>query len=92
MKSKTSTSKSIIVVNMMIMGLVAAGAVIFVVVNHASSGKELMSTVFLAFLGAIITVQVIPGIVLLGSMLKGIINLVRKQVQAELSVNSSEHK
>jgi len=92
MKSNTHTNKTIIVVNIMIIALVAAGAAVFVVVNHASSQRELMPTIFLAFLGAIITVQVIPGIVLLGSMLKGIINLVRKQVQPEFSGNNSEHK
>jgi hypothetical protein len=79
-------------VNMMIIALVAVGAVLFVVVNHASSGRELMPTMFLALLGAVITVQVIPGIVLLGSILKGIINLVRKQVPSEVSANNDAHK
>ena len=76
----------------MIIALVAAGAVVFVVLNRASSGRELMPTLFLAFLGAIITVQVIPGIVLLGSILKGIFNLGHKQVPSELSINNIAHK
>ena len=92
MKSKANTSKTIKVVNLMIIALVAGGAALFVVINHVSSGRELMPTMFLAFLGAIITVQIIPGVVLLGSMLKGVFNLVRKQILSEVSVNNSAHK
>lgn len=92
MKTNAHISITIIVVNIMIIALVAAGAVVFVVLNQASSGRELISTLFLAFLGAIITVQVIPGIVLLGSILKGIFSFGRKQVSSEVSVNNITHK
>ena len=77
---------------MMIIGMVAAGAVIFVVMNQVTSGRELMPTLFLAFLGAIVTVQVIPGIVLLGSILKVIFNLGRKQVSLEVPVDDNTHE
>ena len=92
MKSNINTNKTLKVVNMMIVALVAMGAVVFVVVNHTSSGTELMPKLFLALLGAVITVQVIPGVVLLGSILKGIINLVRKQVPSEVSANNNSDK
>ena len=92
MKSNTPNSKSKKVVNVMILGMVAAGAVVFAVINQASSGRELMPTLFLAFFGAIITVQIIPGIVLLGSILKSVITLGRKQVPSEVSVHHNEHK
>ena len=92
MKANTHPNKMLKVVNMMIIALVVVGAVLFVVINHASSGRELMPTLFLALLGAVITVQVIPGMVLLGSMLKGIINLVRKQVPSEVSVDHNSDK
>lgn len=92
MKPNTHASNTVKVVNIMIIALVAAGAAVFVVLNQASSGRELMSTLFLAFLGAIITVQVIPGIVLLGSILKGISSFGRKQVPSEVSVNNFAHK
>jgi len=75
---------------MMIFGLVVAGAVIFAVLNQASTGRELMPTLFLAFIGAIITVQIIPCILLLGSILKGIITLVRKELKSEVSVHNNE--
>lgn len=83
MKPDTHVSTTMKIVNMMIIAMVAAGAVIFAVANQASSGREVTTTLFLAFLGAIITVQIIPCIVLMGSILKGIINLVRKQASPE---------
>lgn len=92
MKTNTPSSKIKKIVNLLIIGMVAAGAVVFAVANQASSGRELMPTMFLAFFGAIITVQVIPGIVLLGSILKGIINMGRKQVPAKVTVHNDSHK
>lgn len=89
---KPNTYKTKKIINMMIIGMVLAGAAIFAVINQAYSGKELAPTLFLAFFGAIITVQVIPGIVLLGSILKGIINLGRKQQPAEVTVQNNTHK
>jgi len=85
MKPNAHSNRAIKVVNIMIIALVAAGSALFVILNQASSGRELMSTLFLAFLGAIITVQVIPGVVLLGSIIKGILSLGRKQVSSEVS-------
>jgi len=92
MKPDTNSSMTKKVVNMMIIGMVAAGAAAFAVINQASSGRELMPTLFLVFFGAIITVQIIPGIVLLGSILKGIINLGRKQVPSKVPVHNNAHK
>ena len=40
----------------------------------------LLATLFVAFLGAIIAVQVIPGLMLFGMMLKGLASLFRKEV------------
>ena len=38
-----------------------------------------MATLFIAFLGAIIAVQVIPGMMLFGMMLRGIASLFRRE-------------
>lgn len=78
-KIKSTTEK---IANVMIVLLVVVGTIFFVVVNQVSEGAELMSKLFLVFLGAIITVQVIPGLVLLGAMLKGLIQFGRKQEEA----------
>jgi len=87
-----TSSKTKKVVNMMIIGMVAAGASIFAVINQSASEMSLMPTLFLVFFGAIITVQIIPGIVLLGSILKSIVNLGRKQVPVEVSTHNNSHK
>jgi hypothetical protein len=42
-------------------------------------GSGIMATLFIAFLGAIIAVQVIPGMMLFGMMLKGLASLFRKE-------------
>jgi len=67
------------VANAMIIGMVIMGTVIFSVINQVSSGTELMPKIFLLFLGAIITVQIIPGLILLGTMVKGLANISQKK-------------
>ena len=59
-KLKSKTQK---VANAMIIGMVIVGTVIFALINQVSSGVELMPKLFLIFFGAIITVQVIPGLI-----------------------------
>ena len=77
-KLKNRTQK---VANVMIIGMVIVGTVIFALINKASSGTELMPKLFLLFFGAIITVQVIPGLVLLATMIKGIASLGQKKTE-----------
>lgn len=85
LKSKTEK-----VANAMIIGMVIMGTVIFSVINQVSSGTEIMPKLFLVFFGAIITVQVIPGLILLATMIKGIVtNSQKKQAAVKAT---SEHK
>lgn len=87
---KNKTQK---VANAMIIGMVIVGTVIFAVINQVSSGVELMPKLFLVFFGAIITVQVIPGLVLLATMIKGIFSIAQKnQEPAEAKTNSHSEK
>ncbi len=65
--------------SVMIVALVVLGTAAFSVTSPAAEGGELLSKLFLAFLGAIITIQVIPGLILLGAMFKGLAGLGRKQ-------------
>lgn len=89
-KLKSTTQKT---ANMMIVVMVVAGTVVFALINHVSEGSELMSKLFLAFLGAIITVQLIPGLILVGAMLKGLVGIGRKhEVPAEATVDDSTRK
>jgi len=89
-KLKSKTQK---VANVMIIGMVIVGTVIFALINKASSGTELMPKLFLLFFGAIITVQVIPGLVLLATMIKGVVSIgKKKQEPAKATANSDTDK
>ena len=81
------------VVNAMIIGMVVMGTVIFSVINQVSSGAELMPKIFLVFFGAIITVQIIPGLILLATMIKGFVNVSqKKQEPAKAAAHNNELK
>lgn len=89
-KLKSKTEK---VANAMIIGMVILGTVIFSVINQASSGTELMPKLFLVFFGAIITVQIIPGLVLLATMIKGFVSISqKKQEPAKAAADNEVHK
>jgi hypothetical protein len=86
-------SKAEKVANAMIIGMVIMGTVIFSVINQVSSGAELMPKIFLVFLGAIITVQIVPGLILLATMIKGVVNISqKKQEPAKATANNDAHK
>jgi len=67
------------IANALIIGMVIVGTVIFALINQVSSGAELMPKLFLLFFGAIITVQVIPGLILLATMIKNIVAISQKK-------------
>ena len=50
--------------------VVATGTAIIPLVGGASVGTEPMRTVFFAFVSAIIAIQVVPAIMLLGGLIK----------------------
>ena len=86
-------SKAEKVANAMIIGMVIMGTVIFSVVNQVSSGAEIMPKIFLVFFGAIITVQIIPGLILLATMIKGFVNVSqKKQEPAKTTINNNALK
>ncbi|HXE95616.1 MAG TPA: hypothetical protein VN642_04385 [Dongiaceae bacterium] len=93
MESNKLKSRAEKVANAMIIGMVIMGTVIFSVINQASSGAELMPKIFLIFFGAIITIQIIPGLILLATMIKGVVSIAqKKQEPAKETANSSVHK
>jgi H+/gluconate symporter-like permease len=91
MKPNRIKSTSEKVANIMIVAMVVGGTVVFGVVNNAGGG-ELMSKLFIAFLGAIITIQVIPGLLLLWAMIKGAASVANKSETAEATVTDKSHK
>jgi len=91
---ETSTlKKTQKVANMMIIGMVVAGTVLFSLINQVSSGAELMPKLFMLFFGAIITVQVIPGLILLSTMIKNVVSIgQKKQEPAKATANNGSVK
>lgn len=67
----------------LVVALVVAGTAVVPFVANVEQGSGFMTMLFLGFLGAIIAVQVIPGLMLFGMMVKGICSLVRKETPAE---------
>ena len=65
--------------NVVIIALVVMGTAAVGLVNQLSEGGEVLSKLFLIFFGTIIAVQIIPGLFLLGAMLKGLASHSRKE-------------
>jgi len=77
--------------NAMIIAIVVAGTVTLAFVNQVTVEGTLMSKLFLVFLGAIITFQLLPGLMLLGGMIKGLCSLGQRKAVPE-NANSAAHK
>ncbi len=79
---KPTTGKLIMVP---ILAVIGGGMGLLYAAADLEPGSGIMASLFIAFLGAIIAVQVIPGMMLFGMMLKGLVSLFRKEaaVKAE---------
>jgi O-antigen/teichoic acid export membrane protein len=71
------------IVTGMVVTLVVMCAIAFMSFNHISEGGEFMSKLFLVFVAAIIAMPAVPGLFLLGAMLKGIASLGDKEKVVE---------
>jgi hypothetical protein len=58
-----------IAVNTLVIGLVVVGTALAANIGEVSSGNT-AAKIFLFFVGAIIVLQVVPGLILFGSMIK----------------------
>ncbi|GAM10504.1 hypothetical protein OR1_02793 [Geobacter sp. OR-1] len=72
MKDSGKRSWGEVAANGVIIAMVVIGTMLFVSLPGAAQGEGLMSKLFLGFLGAIITVQIIPAIVMIAAMVKGV--------------------
>jgi nitrate reductase gamma subunit len=91
MKSFTFKSITEKMSNVMIIAIVVAGTITLAFVNQVTAEGTLMSKLFLVFLGAIITFQVLPGLMLIGGMVKGLFSLGQRKAVHE-KADSSAHK
>jgi len=59
--------------NTLIIVVIATGTAIIPLAGGASVGTEPMRTVFFAFVSAIIAIQLVPAVMLLGCLLKSVL-------------------
>jgi len=87
---KTASKKSATgkIVTWSIVALVLVGAAAIMGVSEVSEKSSLMSKAFVFFISAVIVVQVVPGIMLMGAMLKGVCSLAGKKSEATVAANS----
>lgn len=83
MKKETENSAAGKAASWSIIALVVAGTLLISGVADVE-GSGMMAKLFLVFLAAVIVVQVIPGLMLFGAMLKGVFSLFSKKVKVPL--------
>ena len=83
MKSESKTGK---IASFAILALVVVGAAAIMGVSEVS-GKSIMSKAFVCFVSAVIVVQVVPGIMLLGAMLKAVCSMAGNKVALPVAAN-----
>ena len=67
--------------NSVILVVVATGTAMAAFVGTASRGVEPLQTVFFAFVAAIIAIQLVPALMLIGTLLKGILTRSTKELE-----------
>ena len=79
---KTASKKSYAgkLVSLAIVAVVVAGALAISGVADVAEGSGSLAKMFILFLGAVIVLQVVPGIMLMVAMFKGVYSLVAKKV------------
>ena len=69
--------------NSVIMVVVATGTVMTAFVGGASRGVDHLQTAFFAFVAAIVVIQLVPALMLIGTLLKGILIRPAKELELE---------
>jgi hypothetical protein len=84
MKTEAKKSSAGKIASWSIAALVLVGAAAIWGVADLSEKSTLMSKAFVFFISAVIVVQVVPGLMLLGAMLKGVCSLASKKVTVKV--------
>jgi len=80
MKTESKKSYTGKIVSLAIVAVVASGALAISGVADVAEGSGSLAKMFILFLGAVIVLQVVPGIMLMVAMFKGVYSLVAKKV------------
>lgn len=79
MKNPVENSTIWKVVSALIVGLIAAGTLLVAGAANLPAGSTVLAYMFIFFVCAIIALQLVPGIMLLSGMVKGIYTALRKE-------------
>jgi membrane protein YdbS with pleckstrin-like domain len=88
MKTESKKSTAGKIATWSIVALVLVGAAAIMGVSEFSEKSSLTSKAFVFFISAVIVVQVVPGIMLLGAMLKGALSMAGKKTEATVAAQS----
>jgi membrane protein YdbS with pleckstrin-like domain len=88
MKTESKKSAAGKIATCSIVALVLVGAAAIMGVSEVSEKSSFMSKAFVFFIGAVIVVQVVPGIMLMSAMLKGVFSMASKKSAAAVSAES----
>jgi hypothetical protein len=67
----------------LILALVIVGTAFVSNIAGVAQGDSVLTKIFLVFFGAIIALQVVPGLILIGAMIRGLTTLTRKEALKE---------
>jgi hypothetical protein len=84
-KSKKAAGK---IASWFIVAVVIAGALAISGVADVSEAGGSSAKLFILFIGAIIVLQVVPGLMLLGAMFKGVYSMITKKVAEPAADNA----
>jgi hypothetical protein len=87
MKTESKKSAAGKIASWAIAALVLVGAAGIWAVADVSAKSSLASKAFVFFISAVIVVQVVPGIMLLGAMLKGVFSMASKKATVTAGAN-----
>jgi hypothetical protein len=68
-------------VNSLLLVVIATGTAFAAFIGDVSRGAEPLQTIFLGFVAAIIAIQVVPALMLLGCMIKALIVRPEKELE-----------
>ena len=86
METKRSDKRTGRLLNLLIVVIVLAGTALVSGIGEVAEGSSLMVRLFLGFLGAIIAIQIIPCLILLGAMVKGLFSVVTGKEEARTDI------
>ena len=86
---KTATKKTTVakVISYSIVAVVVAGALLISGIAEIPAQSGIMAKIFMLFLSAVIMVQVVPGVMLLAAMFKGVYSAFGKMAKVRVEEN-----